>query len=375
MRVLLLAGRFEVRGSSRQTLNVLDHLPERGHEVEVICLDASRVSSIRRSGGDIREIRALDWPLVGRTARPLLLLSWLRDPPDLIHIQGAEMHRIGRWLARRSRRPYVLTVHRQPTVRDSLRMHRRWGRGFVATTEPIRDALLQNPHVDAGLVRMVRNGVAAAGQDGVAQDRTILAPGRRPVVGTAGPLESGKGLHHFLRAIPHILASGPVANWPEGGPEFLVAGAGPEERPLRQLARDLGISSRVTFFSNLFDFAESLAAMDIFVLPSERPGMAVTMLEAMGSGIAVVSTDIGRAGSEVENGRTGLLIPPGDSEAIATQVSALLQDPMRARRIAAAGQRLVRERYPLANMLDDIVEVYEDAVAEAPAIAGSIGAA
>ena len=366
-RVLLLAGRFEVRGSSRQTLNLLDHLGSRGYDAEVLCVDATRVSSVRRSEGQIHELRALSWPLVGRTMRSLLMLEWLQHPPDVIHVQGVGMHSVGRWLARRVRRPYVLTVHAIPTIRDSIRLHRTWGRSFVATTEPIRDALVTNTQIDSRQVRLIRNGV-----DATPRQEPILMPGRRPVIGTAGPLEAGKGLHHFLRAIPHILAAGPGPSQPLGGPEFLIAGAGPEEQSLRQLARTLGISSRVTFFSNLFDFADSLAAIDIFVLPSERPGLAVTMLEAMGTGIPVIATDVGRAGSEFRDGQTGLLIPPGDSDAIAAQTIALMQDPLRARRIGEAGQRVVRERYPLDHMVDDMVDVYEEAIEGTPAIAGSV---
>ena len=360
-RVLLLAGRFEVRGSSRQTLNLLDALPDRGFQTEVLCLNARRVISTRRLGGRIRESRALGWPVLGRPLRPLLLFDWIQSPPDLIHVQGVAMHAVGRWLARRIQRPYVLTVHAEPTSRERLRLHRTLGRRIVATSEPIRDAVLRIRRILPERVELIRNGVSVG-----KRAEPILPPGRRPVVGTAGPLEAGKGLHHFLRAIPLILAAGPGRTQPEGGPEFLIAGAGPEERPLRKLARELGIASRVTFVSNLFDFADSLAAMDLFVLPSERPGLGVTMLEAMGTGIPVISTEIGRAGNELKDGENGLLIPTADSEAIATRVVSLLHDPLKARRIGEAGQRLVERRYPLDHMLDDMAHVYESVLEEVP---------
>lgn len=366
-RVLLLAGRFEVRGSSRQTLSLLDHLPDRGFDPRVVCLDARRVLSARHSGDRIEESRALGWPLLGKPLRPLLLLEHLQSPPDLIHVQGAGMHGVGRWLARRTRRPYVLTVHEVPDHRRSIRLHRTYGQRLIATTEPIRDAVRETGQVPAARLRLIRTGVQVD-----ERSEPILATGRRPVVGTVGPLEAGKGLHHFLKAIPHILAAGPGPTHPGEGPEFLIAGAGPEEFALRTLARELGVASRVTFFSNLHDFRESLAAIDLFVLPSERPGMGVTMLEAMGTGIPVICTEIGRAGNEIRDGHTGLLIPPANSEAIAAKVVALLRDPLQARRIGQAGQRLVRERYPLAHMLDDVTDVYREALDCQTAIAGRV---
>ena len=128
-----------------------------------------------------------------------------------------------------------------------------------------------------------------------------------------GPLEAVKGHVFFLGAAQRVAAAHPET-------EFLVAGAGPEEENLRRLARELGINHNVTFASNLYDFSASLAAMDIFCLPSLRQGLGTIMLEAMALGRPVIASGVGGIYSVVRNNETGLVVPPSDSAALAERI-------------------------------------------------------
>ena len=395
--VLLVAGRFEVRGSSTQTLDIARFLPRLGLpperpaddpglsakraaikgavpvRVRILCLDSSRLSVRRTEGLEIATVPVLGWRGFGRALRRYVLRDILRDPPDVIHVQGQTVHPIGRWIARKTRRPYVLTLHREPTRKDRLRLDRVYGRQVLATNEAVRRAVVDNTPIRADLVRVVRTGVDSP-EDGPRAE--LLAKRHRPVIGTAGALEAGQGIEHFIAAAHRVLRelqdrSGVDHLTDEGRPddplpEFLIAGSGPDERALRDRARRLGVSERVTFVSNLFDFAESLSAMDLFCLPAERPGMGVTMLEAMSRGIPVIATDVGPVTHMLEHETTGLVIPSANASAISAAVLRLLDNPHEARRLGAAGKRLVEERFPLRNMLEDVLQVYREAVGQAP---------
>lgn len=406
--VLILAARFEVRGSSTQTLNIAEHMPKAGQllvdhttvptktaadgngneskptasktdapkpgeskkkptagpkppvSVRVVCLDDSRLTTFQRESIHSDAIGALGWPIVGRLGRRYFLNAVIESPPDVIHVQGLRMHGVGRWLANQLQRPYVITLHRPMTPRDRLRLDPVYGRNVIATSEAIRDSVVAATRIPHSQVTVIRNGVVPPD---CRHHVPILDRGHRAVIGTAGPLEAGQGLTRFLRAIPRILAGGPAPL--VGGtqsPEFLVAGAGPDERHLRRLAHDLGIQSKTTFVSNLYDFSESLSAMDLFCLPVERPGMGITMLQAMARGVPVIATDVGDVSQVITDGVTGLVIPPSDDDAIVTAVTSLLRDVNKARQIGAAAQELVLERYPLDNMLVDMFHVYKNAV-------------
>jgi len=177
------------------------------------------------------------------------------------------------------------------------------------------------------------------------------------VVGSAGPLEAVKGFPFLLGAAQRVLAV-------ESNVEFLLAGAGPEEGNLRRLARELEISTSVTFISNLFDFSTSLAAMDIFCLPSLQQGLGTIMLEAMALGRPVIATSVGGVYSVVRDNETGLAVPPSDSGRLAERILELLRDPVRARALGESGRRLVIEQFGVEQMVDQTAALYREILAE-----------
>jgi glycosyltransferase involved in cell wall biosynthesis len=147
--------------------------------------------------------------------------------------------------------------------------------------------------------------------------------------------------------------------------QFLIAGAGPEEENLRRLVRELNIVEAVTFVPNLYDFSTALEAMDIFCLPSLRQGLGTIMLDAMGRGIPVIATGVGGVYSVVSDGETGLVVPPSNSTRLAERILELLEDPLRARNLAANGRELVREEFNVERMVQETAELYREIVEEA----------
>jgi glycosyltransferase involved in cell wall biosynthesis len=144
--------------------------------------------------------------------------------------------------------------------------------------------------------------------------------------------------------------------------EFLIAGAGPEERNLRRQVQELGIAQHVTFVPAMMDLHNSLMAMDVFVLPSLKQGLGTIMLEAMVRGRPVIATGAGGVYSAVADDQTGLLVPPRDSAALAARINELLRDPLRARRIGRAGRETVIANFPVQRMVEQTARLYRQAV-------------
>ena len=142
-----------------------------------------------------------------------------------------------------------------------------------------------------------------------------------------------------------------------------MAGAGPEEENLRRLARELGINRNVTFASNLYDFAASLAAMDIFCLPSLRQGLGTIMLEAMALGRPVIASGVGGIYSVVRNNETGLVVPPSDSASLAERILELLHDPVRAGPSAKRAAGSCGEEFGVERMVAQTADLYRDVLA------------
>jgi glycosyltransferase involved in cell wall biosynthesis len=226
----------------------------------------------------------------------------------------------------------------------------------IAVSDSVREDLRRRFGLSGELVRVIASGVETAPLPDLPSP---LEPGRIPVIGTAGRLEALKGFPWFLGAARQVLDV-------RSDVEFLVAGAGPEEANLRRVARELAIADKVTFVPYVLNFTDSLAATDIFVLPSLQQGLGTIMLEAMALGRPVIATGVGGIASVIRHGETGLIVPPQSSGALARRILELLEQPTRARALGTLARELVCEKYSLETMVDKTLQVYRDIAAASP---------
>ena len=352
LKVLLLAGRFEVRASCAYTLRLLEHLGGHGIDSWMVCSDAAKISPEQRGRLPIHEYRYFDRPLWGRVVLEAIRRNWHSSPPDVIHLQSPAVYQQGLWLARAWGRPVIMTVATSLPSRNRFPDVGGRCRKVIAISRSVADDLTRRNRVPSEHVVVIPSGVdVPAMQD----EHGVLADDRGPVIGTAGPLEATKGLPFFLGAAARVVRECPDC-------EFLISGAGPEEHNLRRLARNLKLGGHVTFVSQLFDFEMSLDAMDIFCLPSLQQGLGVTMLEAMIRGRPVIATGVGGVDSVITDGVTGLTVPPSNSEKLAERMLELLNDPERARKIGEAGRQFVREEFSVERMVAETAAVYRTTV-------------
>jgi glycosyltransferase involved in cell wall biosynthesis len=175
-------------------------------------------------------------------------------------------------------------------------------------------------------------------------------------VGTVGRLNEVKRQDLLLRAVAAL-----------GGEyrdvRILLVGDGPERLALEQLARNLGLDERVVFAGYQSAPERFLPAMDVFALTSRLEGLPLALLEAWAAGLPVVSSAVGGVPKVVRNEETGWLFPSGDERALCAVLRSIWADPGRAAAVAAAGQRVVRERYSLERMATDYETRYRALIA------------
>jgi len=151
--------------------------------------------------------------------------------------------------------------------------------------------------------------------------------------------------------------------------QVLIVGEGPAEKTLRALSEQLGIGSRVVFAGMRRDIPQLLALMDIFVLPSLYEGFGIAILEAMATGKPVVASTVGGIPEFVVSGESGLLVPPGDSIALAAAIRQLLDQPERAKLMGRRGQEHVRQYYSIESVVRQHEQLYEMCVAQTSTLA------
>jgi glycosyltransferase involved in cell wall biosynthesis len=145
-----------------------------------------------------------------------------------------------------------------------------------------------------------------------------------------------KGHEVFLAAVPMILQRVPGAHFFVVGDE--LAGTGQYRQALEATAASLEAQARVHFTGNRSDISEVLAGLDVVVCPSIEESASYAMVESLLMRKGVVASNVGGLPDTVVPGQTGLLVPPGDSAALAAAVAELLTDPARRQELGSRGR-------------------------------------
>ena len=189
------------------------------------------------------------------------------------------------------------------------------------------------------------------GLDTSALRRELGLPEGTPVVLFVAAIHPRKGLRYLLEASEGIIARHPQV-------QFLIVGDGPEAAEMRARAARID-PTRFIFAGFRRDIPQVLNLTTVNVLPSLREGLPQAILEAYASGVPVVATNVGGVRDILKDGENGFLIPPRDPAAIATAVSALLDDEALRQRIAANNRAAAEQLYVLDKIARDTLEGLE----------------
>lgn len=232
---------------------------------------------------------------------------------------------------------------------------------FISVAEEHKRYLVETEELPPEKTVVIYNGVDLVKfHPGTASEAVRGALGIRPgerVVTTVASLNYYKGVDVFVNAMPALLEE-------FGNTRFVIVGDGPERKALEKLAADLGVADRAAFTGIRSDVDEILRASDVFVLSSRTEAFPNVILEAMATGLPVVSSDVGSVAELVGEGKTGHRVPPEDPAALARSIRALLEDGARAKSFGAAARRVVEERFRLEGMIEKRESLFAELLCE-----------
>jgi glycosyltransferase involved in cell wall biosynthesis len=192
--------------------------------------------------------------------------------------------------------------------------------------------------------------------------QSLGVPDHVPLVGEVARLTVIKGYDIFIRAASIVKSKVPKVSFVGIG-----AGATSDEhyvQVLHQLVGKYGLRNEFHFVGYQVDAMQLMYGLDLFVLPSRSEAFGIAVLESMAAGKAVVATNIGGIPEIVEDGVTGLLVPPEDPEALAAAIIELLDDPERRQRMGAAGKERALGHFTLDRYVKEIEELYAQVLAD-----------
>jgi len=359
-RVAYVIGELGKGGAEYQLVELLRHLDRTAWEPHLVVLS--------QGGFWTDEVRRLDVPVTelpsrghGDLGRALALRRTLRAlAPAVLHTVLWSANCYGRIAGARLGIPRVVTAERNAIARP------RWEVAVERALDPLTDVYLVNAEAVAdelvrhglarGKMQVVHNGVDLARFRAFALERRAaraalgLPPARR-LVAQVGRLVPQKDHPTYLRAAATVAASHPDV-------DFLVVGDGPDRKALEGLAHELGLGERLRWLGLRHDVPAVLAAVDVLVLASRFEGLPNVVIEAMAAGAAVVATDVGGCRELVHSGEHGVLVAPGDVEAIASAVSALLDDDRVRDAMVRAARTRVEHEFSIEAMVRRTCGVY-----------------
>ena len=294
--------------------------------------------------------------------------------PALVHVQHPlERHTLIRYVlcAERLRLPVVVTAHGlfgehpERSIHDVMAPNLRAADRVIAVSPHVAEQAIQLG-VEPTRVRVIRSGVDLERfrprDRGTARRRLGLAE-NLSIVLFVGNLEPRKHLDVLIRSLPSVRA---------GVPEAIVvvvgsgasAGANDQSTSLQALTAELDLPSAVRFVGNVDadDLLDWYAAADVFALPSSSEAQGIAALEAMASGLPVVASAVGGLAGTIHDGRTGVLVEPGDAAALSDALRRLLSDAAMRTSVGAAARQAVTRDFAWSPSVSATIEVYQEAL-------------
>lgn len=335
-------------GAERATALLLAGLQSRGHRVLLLCND--RVVA-RRAGelGVPTEILPLGGD--GMLPHALRLARRLRGlRPDAFIIGTYKKLFLASLGARLARLPRVVARVGLETDTPRSAKYRlalpRWVDAVAVNARRMLPAFAGLPGFHPDRVVVIHNGVdpPVRLQPAGAVRASLGIPADAPVVGAVARLATQKRLDRLLHAVARLPAV-----------HCILAGDGEERSSLEALSSALGIAARVHFLGHRADTGDVLAALDLFVVSSDREGLSNSMLEALAAGVPVVSTPVSGADDALEPFANG--VAPGEivgfsEDEIAAALDRLLADSDQRRSMGDAARRRAAERFGMDAMLE-----------------------
>jgi L-malate glycosyltransferase len=367
-KVFHLVDSLKVGGTETQAVELALRMPVSAYEITLGCLRAegSLLDKLKGSAVRVREFHprgGLDSP-AGLYQLTRLSAFLRRERFDVVHTHDLWSNLMGVPAARLAGVPAIISSRRDLAHFDWYRgRKRRWLRRIqnlssivLANATPIRDALIAEDGFAPEKLRVIHNGVDTEKFQRAKPDRERLFPGAE----NAKLVVLVGNMHSDVKGHPWLIAAAPAVLQEFPNTRFVFAGDG-EARPIfeKQVAKS-GWQENFEFLGPRSDIPDVLASCDIAVLPSRAEGLPNAVLEYMAAGLPTVASLVGGNTELVEDGVTGLLVPPEDSKALSRALLRLLRDPALSRQIAAGGQRRAVENFSFERLIREVDGLYTE---------------
>ncbi len=360
MNVLLVDLEPEWRGGQNQALLILEGLIGRGHRAELIAAEGSALGA--RAGEKGVPVHLVSRGLFRIPAARKIRALLKNNNFEIVHAN--EAHAVSAaWLARASRLAALVISRRVGYPIGKSRIARA---RYAAAKRIIANSNWVAKQAEASgapreKLTVVHEGAKIPAKLGEAQRKAARTrwgiENGTPLLGCVGVLLLDKGQEWLVRALAVLRKEFPNA-------KLLLAGDGPCRPKLKALAQELGLTNAVIFAGFVKDVETVYAALDTFLLPSFFEALNNSLLAAMAYEVPSIAFNLGALDEIIEDGKSGLLVSGPNADEIAAAAAKILRDRSLAKELGQVGRRRVEQNFSAKHMVEGMIRVYEQVLAE-----------
>ena len=351
-------------GAEMMVLRLSEELRQRGHSVVPVgpAHGAGWLGGHFRRAGFTPEVFHLKRPIDPGCVRGLVNL-FRQHHISAVHSHEFTMAVYGTAASRLLNLPHVITMHGGLSVTKALRRRiaLRWAMRNSDHAVTVSGATQRQFAADLGVDKssftIVHNGVPTPTGDASGISAEFGINRSDCVLLAVGTLEAHKGHRFLLQALALLDGQGVNVPW-----KLIIAGGrgGDQHESLLQYVRQAGLTGRAHIVTNRDDVPDLLARADVFVMPSLIEGLPLALLEAMHARKAIIASVTAGIPEAIEHDRDGLMVPPGDVEALSRAIRLLLTDPARRQTLAEAAAGRARREFTIQLMAQRYEALYVD---------------
>jgi glycosyltransferase involved in cell wall biosynthesis len=371
IRVTYVVPSLEIGGAERQLVKLVNNLDTAAFEAAIVCLGADpallqevaahvRVRSLGlRSVGRLRRLRRL---VRGLLLGPIVLLDLTLHRPQVVHAYLPAGFVVGCLVARLALIPAVM-ASRMSLSRIADYPHRslrllanpanRVMDFQVCDSEAARSVVVGTERVEGARTAVIHSGSQLpdlSGQPPPAPAAWRLGTGE-PVAVSLANLTWQKSHEVLLRATVGVVAVCPSFR-------LVLIGEGPERSRIEGLVEELGLRDRVVIAGSVTEGSRLLRNFRFSVLSSRQESFPNAVVESMAAGVPVVATSVGGIPEVIRDGIDGMLVPPGEPDALAEAMLKLLLDPQLATRMGEAARERMSQSFSIEKMVREFEDLY-----------------
>ena len=355
MRILHTESSKGWGGQENRTMNELVTMRDRGHELAVVGRPGARILDRAKEAGfatfivDMRG--AIDLPAIIKLRRVIREFG-----ADVVNTHSGRDTQLAGMAARTlGNRPRIVRT-RHLALPITSKFTYSILPDQVVTVSRFVERYLVSAGVPQNKVCTIATGVDFGRYQPSASGGTLKAelglPPETLLVGTVAILRAKKGHAEILDAAPAVLARFPDAH-------FVFAGDGPQTDNLKARIAAEGLSGRVHLLGLRRDVSNVLESLDLFVLPTHQEALGTAFIEAAALGVPAIGTNIDGVPEIVQDGSTGLLVPPHDGKALGEAIISLLADPARRATMRQTASEFVRRQFSREKMAEGMEALYQ----------------